>query len=396
LSIFREHKTSADRSASDRSRHKKKIEKAIREGITDIIAEESIIGQDGKKRIKIPVRGIKEWQFIYGDNEGQKKVGSAPGHDLEEGQVVKKGKEKTKGSGGKAGKDKGEETYEVEISLDELAEYLFDSLNLPDLDKKKFKNMLSSKPKRHGTRTNGIRPRLDKKLSAIERIKRKAAARSAGNIEINPDNGEEVFPFHENDLRYHFIKNKPKEATNAVVFFMMDVSGSMTKDIKYVARSFFFILYQFLRYKYENLEIVFISHTTEASEVDEDSFFKRIESGGTYVSSAPNLALEIANERYHPSSWNVYAFHCTDGDNWGEDNLKAQKAFRELADICQMVGYFEILLGTSKGEWNEDVDKTLWGHLLKMKHDNFKMNILKSVTDIWPTFNKLFGGLPDV
>ena len=137
MSIFREHKTTADRSASDRSRHKRKIEKAIRDGITDIVADESIIGHDGKKKIKIPVRGIKEWQFVYGDNEGHKQVGSAPGQDVQKGQVVKKGQQQ-QGQGNKAGKDKGEEMYEVEISLEELAEYLFDSLRLPDLEKKKF------------------------------------------------------------------------------------------------------------------------------------------------------------------------------------------------------------------------------------------------------------------
>jgi len=153
LSIFKEHRTIADRSAADRSRHKRKIEKAIREGVTDIIADESIIGQDGKKRIKIPVRGIKEWQFIYGDNEGNKQVGSAPGTPVQKGQVVKKGQQQ-QGQGNKAGSDKGEESYEVEITLEELAEYLFDSLKLPDLDKKKFKTMVQEKPKRHGTRTH--------------------------------------------------------------------------------------------------------------------------------------------------------------------------------------------------------------------------------------------------
>ena len=141
MSIFREHKTTADRSASDRARHKKKIEKAIRDGITDVVADESIIGHDGKKKIKIPVRGIKEWQFIFGDNEGHKQVGSAPGQDVQKGQVVKKGQQQ-QGQGNKAGKDKGEEMYEVEISLEELAEYLFDSLQLPDLDKKKFKKLI--------------------------------------------------------------------------------------------------------------------------------------------------------------------------------------------------------------------------------------------------------------
>jgi len=397
LSIFREHKTSADRSASDRSRHKKKIEKAIRDGITDIISEESIIGQDGKKKIKIPVRGIKEWQFVYGDNVGHKKIGSAPGQDIEEGQIVKKGqKQQSQGSGNKAGKDKGEEMYEVEISLEELSEYLFESLNLPDLDKKKLKTIMQEKPKRHGTRTSGIRPRLDKKLSVIERIKRKAAAKKSGEIEIDPMTGEEIFPFHDNDLRYHHIKTKPKESSSAVVFFMMDVSGSMTKDIKYIARSFFFVLYHFLRYKYENLEIVFISHTTEASEVDEEAFFKRVESGGTYVSTAPILAKKIALERFHPSAWNIYGFYCTDGDNWSEDNPKARKAFTEFSEISQMTGYCEIITRSGSESWNEDVENTLWGNLVRMQSEKFKMNILKSAQDIWPVFKKLFGGLENV
>ena len=397
MSIFREHKTSADRSASDRSRHKKKIEKAIRDGITDIISEESIIGQDGKKKIKIPVRGIKEWQFVYGDNVGHKKIGSAPGQDIEEGQIVKKGqKQQSQGSGNKAGKDKGEEMYEVEISLEELSEYLFESLNLPDLDKKKLKTIMQEKPKRHGTRTSGIRPRLDKKLSAIERIKRKAAAKKAGEIEIDPVTGEEMFPFHDNDLRYHHIKTKPKESSSAVVFFMMDVSGSMTKDIKYIARSFFFVLYHFLRYKYENLEIVFISHTTEASEVDEEAFFKRVESGGTYVSTAPILAKKIALERFHPSAWNIYGFYCTDGDNWSEDNPKARKAFTEFSEISQMTGYCEIITRSGSESWNEDVENTLWGNLVRMQSEKFKMNILKNAQDIWPVFKKLFGGLENV
>jgi sporulation protein YhbH len=396
LSIFREHKTSADRSASDRSRHKKKIEKAIRDGITDIISEESIIGQEGKKKIRIPVRGIKEWQFVYGDNVNQKKIGSAPGKDLEEGQVVKKGQQPGQGGGKKAGNDKGEDAYEVEITLEELAEYLFESLALPDLDKKKMKKIMQEKPKRHGTRTSGIRPRLDKKLSAIERIKRKAAARKQGEIEIDPETGEEIFPFHDNDLRYHHIQSKPKEASNAVVFFMMDVSGSMTKDIKYIARSFFFVLYHFLRYKYENLEIVFVSHTTEAQEVDEDSFFKKVESGGTFISSAPVLAKKIALERYHPSLWNIYGFYCTDGDNWPEDNEKAKKAFLELSEISQMIGYCEILMSTSSVNWRQDLDRTAWGTLAPIQSNKFKMNILKNAQDIWPVFKKLFGGVEHV
>jgi sporulation protein YhbH len=392
MSIFKQHEASADRSASDRSRHKQKIEKAIRDGVHNIVAEESIIGQDGKKKIKIPVRGIKEWQFVYGSNQGNKQAGSAPGTDLQKGQIVKKGGQQQQQGGNKAGKDKGEEYYEVELTLEELASYLFDSLGLPDLDKKKLKEIKESKPKRHGHRSNGIMPRLDKRESMINRIRRMSAARRAGTIEVD-DDGNEVFPFHEDDLVFHHIKDKPKEATNAVIFFMMDVSGSMTQNIKFIARSFFFLLYQFIRHKYEEVEIVFIGHTTEAFETDEDSFFKRGESGGTHVSSAPRLALEIINKRFHPSSWNIYAFHCTDGDNWSEDNDAAVDAFKKLADISQMTCYFEICPDSEKMAWESDRQDTLWRQLNKINLGKFKTAVLKSKDDIWPIFKRLFGGV---
>lgn len=388
MSIFREHKTSADRSAADRSRHKQKIEKAIKDGITDIVSEESIIGQDGKKKIRIPVKGIKEWQFVYGSNEGQKQVGSAPNADIQKGQVVRKGQQE-QGTGNKAGKDKGEEFYEVEITLEELAEYLFASLKLPELEKKKLRTVLEEKPRRHGTRSEGILPRLDKKESAIQRIKRLAAAKRAGEVEYD-ENGKEIFPFHDNDLRYHHIQAKPKEATNAVIFFMMDVSGSMTQNIKFIARSFYFLLYQFIRHKYEKIDIVFIGHTTEAFETDEDSFFKRGSSGGTYVSSAPELAIEIAHERYHPSAWNIYAFHCTDGDNFEEDNVKAFDVYRDLCDISQMVGYCEIKPTEHAISWQKDTDSKLLQSLSALA-PTLRTSTMNSKDDVWPTFKKFFG-----
>jgi sporulation protein YhbH len=390
MSIFRSHKATADRSASDRARHKQKIDKAIRDGVTDIVADESIIGQDGKKKIKIPVKGIKEWQFVYGDNEGQKQVGSAPGQDVQKGQVVKKGQQQGQGSGNRAGKDKGEEFYEVEITLDELAEYLFASLNLPDLDRKRFKKLLDEKPRKHGTRTKGIRPRLDKKKSAIQRIKRLSAAKR------NAEEDEEISTsFHEDDLRYYHIDSKPKESTNAVVFFAMDVSGSMTQEIRFLARSFFFLLYQFLRHKYEKTEVVFISHTTEAEETDEDNFFRKYSSGGTHVSSAPTLAQEIIMKRFHPSSWNVYYFHCTDGDNWSEDNEAAVKSLLDLSGICQLLGYVEIIPPKSRPDWDTGAG-SLYSKVKEIEGPSLKTAVIESKDSIWPVFKNFFGGLPDV
>lgn len=384
VSTFNEHKTVADRSASDRRRHKQKIERAIKDGIHDIVAEESIIGQDGKKKIKIPVRGIKEYRFVYGDNSNNKKVGSAPGADIQRGQNIGDNKKKGKGKPDKPGNDPGEEYYEVEITLEELAHYLFDDLKLPDLEKKSLKKITSEKIKRKGYRKEGIKPRLDKKKSAIQRIKRKKASARVGVSE------EEHFPFHENDLIYRHFKPSKKECSNAVIFFVMDISGSMTKEKKFIARSFYFLLYHFIRSKYENTEIVFVSHDTNAYEVSEDQFFSRGNSGGTLVSSSLELVCEIINKRFHPNSWNIYCFQCSDGDNWPEDTSKVLAAAEKIRDCSQLFGYCEIAPKGETNTWFEDsklskVYEAVIGRKMKTVH-------ISSKSDIWPSFKRLFGG----
>ena len=290
MSVFKEHKSHADRSASDRRRHREKIDKAIKEGVTDIISEESIIGQNGKKKIKIPVRGIKQYKFVYGSNG--KKVGSTAGNDVARGQKIKKKGKKSQQpgkEGNKPGNKPGEEYYEVEITLEELASYLFDSLQLPELAKKQFKKMMTEKMKRHGYRNHGIRPRLDKKETVKKMLKRRNIAKR------NRDIDEDDFGFRESDLRYKHIKEKKTPNTNAVIFFVMDISGSMTKDKKYLCRSFFFLLYHFIRSKYDKTEIIFIAHDSEAYEVSEEQFFGRGSSGGTIVSSSLEMVHNIIN-----------------------------------------------------------------------------------------------------
>ena len=385
MSIFKNHKTVADRSASDRRRHKEKIEKAIKEGIHDIVAEESIIGQDGKKKIKIPVRGIKEYQFIHGTGNGTKGVGSAQGQDIQKGQVVRKPNQK--GQGGKPGKpgdNKGEDYYDVEISLDELAKYLCDDLNLPDLDKKQSSTVMAEKIKRKGYRPKGIRARLSKKETLKNKIRRQKQAVKNGTYD--PDD-EERFPFHYDDLKYKHIEVKKKPITNAVIFMIMDVSGSMGKRKKFLARSFFFLLYQFIRYKYQTVEIVFISHTTEAQEVNEDDFFKKASSGGTFISSGLAMAEDIINERYSPTAWNIYTFHCSDGDNWSEDNEKALEKMSYLSDVSQLAGYIQIKPDQSS-IWGEEMAKVFE----VLTSNSFRVCRIKDKADIWPEFAKLFGG----
>ncbi len=390
MSIFKNHKTSADRSATDRSRHKKKISDALKEGIHNIVSNESIIGQDGKKKIKIPVRGIKEYQFVYGDNQTNKKTGSAPGKNVRKNQKIGNVKKKEGKQGTKASNEKGEEFYEVEITLEELGHYLFEDLNLPDLDKKKFKNIFGEKLKRKGYRKSGIRPRLSKKETLKNKIRRKKI------LEKNEDFNEEEFLFHNSDLKYKHLKSQPKENSSAVIFFIMDTSGSMTQNKKFIARSFFFLLYHFLRHRYNSIEIVFISHSVDAKEVSEDDFFKKGSAGGTIMSSGLDLCLDIVKSRYHPSSWNIYTFHCSDGDNWPEDNQKAVSASEIMKSMCQLYCYIQTVPETETLQgsfWTEGGMAAVYKPIADSK---FKIVNLSSTDDVWPQFKKIFGGNANV
>lgn len=341
MAIIREYSTSGrERSAEDRRRHKELIEESIRKNIGNIISEESIIGQSGNKKIKIPVRGIKEYSFIYGKN----RRGAASGDgDERRGDVVGEDAEgKDYGHGG-AGDQEGEEIYETEITIEELVTYLFDDLDLPDLDKRRLSETETVKSFRKlGYQRKGIPMRLAKRRTVIEKIKRKQSIQRNAQ---KKQEGDQRFPFTEDDLRFRRIREICRKDFNAVVICIMDVSGSMDQTKKYMARSFYFLLYQFLKHRYSHVEVVFIAHTTTAKEVGEVDFFHRGESGGTYISSGYEKALEIIEQRYNPKNWNVYAFHCSDGDNWTEDNNKAVKLASRLCEVCNLFGYGEIIPG---------------------------------------------------
>ncbi len=385
MAIFREPDNGGgDRSAEDRRRHRQLVEQVIKRNLGNIIAEESIIGQNKGKIFKIPIRGLKEYQFVYGEN----RPGVATGKGEEKrGQRIPGIAEKQKpGYGDGAGSVEGDEFYETEITLEELVNYLFEDLNLPFLEKKKY-SLLETEysSKRWGIQRKGIPPRLAKKRTMMERIKRKQASKrteAEAEPEI-PNYPEERFPFSENDMRYQRLKEQLRPESNAVVICIMDNSGSMYLNKKFLARSFFFLLYQFVRYRYVNVELVFINHTTQAQEVNEDEFFHRGESGGTMISSGYEKALEIIAERYSPEVWNIYAFHCSDGDNWPEDNEKTLQKAHELCGICNLFGY-----GETVSTWNPG--ETIAELFAQEIHANNFMSVkIGSKEDIWPAFKKL-------
>ncbi len=367
-----------DRAAEDRRRHRQLVEEAIKKNLPQIIQEEGIIGQGSNKKIKIPIRGLKEYQFIYGNNSG-KGVGSGDGSE-KRGDTIGSDKEEGKGQG--AGNEEGEDIYETELTIEEIVEYLFDDLNLPNLDKKKESEIITdTAKKKSGYQRKGIQPRLAKKRTVIEKLKRKQSMRKLRKEEnIQGEIGR--FPFKEDDIRYHRIKETKKRESNAVVICIMDTSGSMDQSKKYLARSFYFLMYHFIKLRYINVQIVFIAHTTIGKEVNETEFFHKVESGGTYISSGYKMALEIIDQRYNPEFWNIYAFHASDGDNWSEDDENAIKMATTLCDLCNLFGYIEIVSTSSYSPIKRKYDE-------KIKRKNFTTGTINDKSEVWPTFKKV-------
>ncbi len=378
MATFRDfRKEGIDRSAGDRRRHRQLVRKAIRENVGHVISEESIIGQSRDKRLKVPIKGIKEYRFIFGENTPG--VGQGDG-DSEPGQVIQRHRQNAKGLPGEPGSDPGEDIYETEITMEELIELLFEDLNLPHMERKRFHVLESERLiKTKGYRVKGIRPRLSKKKSLVQKIKRQQNLCRHASSE-NED--AEQVSFHEQDLRYRHKVVTPKVFSNAVVFCIMDTSGSMDTTKKYLARSFYFLLYRFLHTRYQNVEIVFLSHHTEAREVTEEEFFHKVESGGTMISSGYKKALQIIEERYNPALWNIYAFHCSDGDNFTNDNNDAIKYAQELAEVAQLFGYGEIK-PTHSLSWSSMLD--LYKRIDK---DNFVTVTIRSKDELWPAFQR--------
>jgi sporulation protein YhbH len=385
--VFRPYRPSdaerSDRSAGDRLRHRQKVRESIRENIADIIAEEAIIGQDRDRVIKVPLRGIKEYRFVYGDNT----PGAAQGDgDAQPGQVLKRGERQ--GQGEEAGDRPGQDYYETDITLEELIEIMFEDLELPELEQKAMRQLASERvAKRKGYQPAGIRVRLDKRRTVRAKLRREVASRrrhggEGQGGEAEGDEGSAArLPFYKNDLTYRRMVTDTRPESNAVVICIMDTSGSMDTLKKYLARSFFFLLHAFVSAKYQNVEVVFVAHHTEAREVSEEEFFHKGESGGTFVSSGYVKALEVIAARYHPSLWNVYAFHCSDGDNFSSDNEAALRAAEALCEVCNLFGYGEI-----KPRGLHRYESSLLNLFRRLEADNYQTVLIEEKEDIWPSF----------
>ena len=362
----------------DQERHKERVREAIKKNLGSIVSNESIILSDGKRKVKVPIRSLDEYKFRF-DYRKKKHVGTGDGNTQVGDIIAREGQGAGQGSGG--GDQPGAEYYEAEVDIDEIAKLIFEDLHLPYLEDKAKQAVQSKTTRFTEIRRAGIMANLDKRRSILENIKRNA--RETGRAEIGR--------FKKEDLRYKTWEEELKYESNAVVIAMMDISGSMGEFKKYIARSFYFWMVRFLKTKYDQVKIVFISHHTEAKEVTEQQFFTQGESGGTVVSSAYRLALEVIAERFPPRDWNIYPFHFSDGDNYYSDNDEAVRLADELTETCNLFGYGEI------GEEGASSYRRSSGALLSIFKDRlanqerFVGVRIDDKEDVYPALKEFFG-----
>ena len=332
---------------ADQARHREKVLEAIRENLADIISDEAIITADGDRVVKIPLRGLKEWRFRFnprshdhvGQGTGRERPGDILAHDRPAGHGDGRGRAGggagDGGDGRGAGRAPGTDYYEAEVTVEELQELIFADLGLPRLRPKPGSGAPSRRLRFDDLRRVGPLGRLDPRRTLKAHLARRAREGTAQVAQVGP--------LLDDDLRYRSWRVDVRRKVAAAVIAMRDVSASMGEFKKYLTRSFFFWMVRFLRSRYDDVRIVFITHHTEAREVDEEAFFTLGESGGTRVSSAYRLALEIIDQRFNPAHWNLYPIHFTDGDNWGDgDNADCVRLVRELMDRSNLFGYGEI------------------------------------------------------
>lgn len=409
----------SERGKKDAARHREKIDETIRKNVRDVISEESIITKREGKKVRIPVKGLKDFKFIYDYNGHKGGIGQGEGDpgDIIGRRVTGKGKDDN------AGDQLGDDYLETEVDIDYLIKIMFEDLGLPWIEEKTKKQQLVPKGWKFETISRkGIIPRVHKKKTIMEAMKRtismigeimnetgceyeegrRAILQTKGDIDEAIKiikNGKlngfmEGIYINDDDLRFKQIEEAYELHSRAVVIAMMDVSGSMTIDKKYLARSMLFWMVEFLKKVYDNVEIRFIQHTTEAALVDEDTFFRKAESGGTKCASAFELANHLIDTEYPVEEWNVYCMYNSDGDDWDVDKTISEIS-KMLDKKINMLGYTEIcpenrfnnnqlsLMSTIKNKWNFKIKSIDGSNFYKNEDKHFLLARIRKKEDIW-------------
>jgi len=429
--IIDRRKNQRGKSSGNRQRFIRRVKEHVKRAARDAIRDGNIRDITSKKgrKVNIPVKDLEEHHIVHGQGGDSERV--FPGNeDYITGDRIRRPKGGAGGAGGKdASEDgEGEDSFSFHLTQEEFLDLFFDDLELPDMIKENIKVTDSYQYNRSGFVTEGTPARLNilrsmrqakgrkralmgpkkKKLKELEEelvginellltFDLETPPTELITLEKRKDVVEDeikrlkrklrAIPFvDEMDLRYNYWKKTPQPTTQAVMFCIMDVSGSMGEWEKEMAKRFFMLLYLFLTRSYERVELVFIRHHSIAKEVDEDEFFHSKETGGTLVSPALEIMVDVIKKRYDLNSWNVYGCQASDGDNWPNDTEAAKDILEsELLRMVQYFAYVEI-------DQFEGRDSDLWEtyNEIKTRNPNFDMTIINDAADIYPVFRKLF------
>ncbi|ODR87630.1 YeaH/YhbH family protein [Shewanella xiamenensis] len=404
------------KSTVNRQRFINRYKQQIKKAVSDAVTRRSVTDVDKGEKISIPTRDISEPMFHQGKGGVRDRV--HPGNDqFTRGDKIDR---PPGGAGGGAGKgdasDSGEgnDDFAFEISKDEYLELLFEDLELPNLQKNRLNKLVEYQIYRAGFTNDGVpaninivrslRSSLARRIamSASKKKLLKELKQELAELENIPGTKAELVldlkaqieelkqkiakvPFIDTfDLRFNNFARREVPSSQAVMFCLMDVSGSMDQATKDMAKRFYILLYLFLTRTYKNLEVVYIRHHTQAKEVDEHEFFYSQETGGTIVSSALKLMHEIQQARYPANEWNIYAAQASDGDNWADDSPTCRQWLEQK--ILPLVRYYSYIEITNRAH------QTLWREYesLKQHYDNIAVQHIRQAEDIYPVFRELF------
>lgn len=405
-----------DKSAVNRQRFIRRYKEQIKKAVSDAVSGRSITDLDSSESVSIPAKDLNEPTFILGEGGLRERVLPGNKEFVAGDRIPRPQGGAGQGQGSQASQDgEGQDDFIFQISKEEFLDLFFENLELPNLSKKKLAQSIQTfKKVRAGYTRDGVptnmnilrsmqgamarklamagpyRTRLREIEAELEKLNKK---RTKPETKITALQEElelvkqkiKAVPFIDPiDLRFNNRIDQPQPNTKAVMFCLMDVSGSMDQMRKDIAKRFFILLYLFLNRHYKETEVVFIRHHTTAKEVDEQEFFYSQETGGTVVSSALKLMSKIVEDRYPLTEWNIYAAQASDGDNWGNDSPICRKLLTEdIMDLVQYYAYVEI---------TSSFHQSLWREYSTVKHEfeNFAMQHIESVKDIYPVFRKLF------
>ena len=355
----------------DHQRFRQIVKGRIREDLRRFLTRGELIGREGKHLVSIPVRGIDTPTFRYGDNSDQG-VGAGDGKAGDEVDAEGEGI-------GPGGTEPGNHILEVDITLDELADILGEELKLPRIQPKGKHRITAQKDRYSGVRQSG-----PESLRHFRRTFRRALKRQIISGTYDPDNPRVVF--ERRDKVYRSWRTVLQPESNAVIVYMMDVSGSMGNEQKELVRLEAFWIDTWLRRNYEGIESRYVVHDVRAAEVDKHTFFHLREDGGTRISSAYKCARDLIDARYNPEEWNLYLFHFSDGDNSSEsDNRKCCELLSEhLLPRVNMFGYCQVASAYGSGNFINVLHEHLGGE------ENVISTRVNTKDDIYDSIKEFF------